>query len=137
VAGHGELYKAYKYRNMGHALKTIIRTEGFRALYRGSLASFFKIPASMGLSYGLYDAVNRLVAAEGIRMYARCCHDVASRVFKRPVACNVNYVQASACSGHSTVVLQAHMLSHICFRHICCPSDRPLRFAGTGTRIGS
>jgi Mitochondrial carrier protein len=70
VAGHGEMYKAYKYHNVGHALKTIIRTEGLRALYRGSLASFFKIPASMGLSYGLYDAVIRLVAADGIRMCA-------------------------------------------------------------------
>lgn len=75
------MFKAFQYRNVGHALRTIIRTEGVRALYRGSVASFCKIPASMGLSYGLYDCVNKLVAAEGIRVCVPgCCHGNITRL---------------------------------------------------------
>lgn len=80
------MYAAYQYHNLGHALKTIIRTEGVRALYRGSVASFIKIPASMGLAYGLYDGVNKLVGADGLRMCApRLCHGPADYSLQRSV----------------------------------------------------
>ncbi|ESQ37754.1 hypothetical protein EUTSA_v10028766mg [Eutrema salsugineum] len=47
----------YQYRGIAHALSTVLREEGFRALYRGWLPSVIGVVPYVGLNFAVYESL--------------------------------------------------------------------------------
>ncbi|KAL0373777.1 UNVERIFIED_CONTAM: Mitochondrial adenine nucleotide transporter ADNT1 [Sesamum radiatum] len=47
----------YQYRGMFHALSTVLREEGFRALYKGWLPSVIGVVPYVGLNFAVYESL--------------------------------------------------------------------------------
>ncbi|EPS68599.1 hypothetical protein M569_06168 [Genlisea aurea] len=53
----------YQYRGMFHALSTVLREEGFRALYRGWLPSVIGVVPYVGLNFAVYESLKDVIVA--------------------------------------------------------------------------
>ncbi len=68
------LLQVGRYRNMGHALTTIVRQEGVPALYRGLSASILSIIPEAAITYGALHLLLPMVEPYmHVQHSAKCC----------------------------------------------------------------
>lgn len=62
---------AFRYSGPVDAFVQIVRKEGFRTFYRGSLFAYAKVVPSIGAMYMLYDLSSHALAIGGLRRCTR------------------------------------------------------------------
>lgn len=60
VAGRARVYKSGIVGTFGH----IIRSEGFRGLYRGIMPEYYKVVPSVGIVFMTYEILKKLLSNE-------------------------------------------------------------------------
>lgn len=56
-----------QYRSALHCLRCILKEEGPKAFYRGTLSSYLKVCPSIAVTYGLYAFIIQLWGIGGLR----------------------------------------------------------------------